>query len=90
MPISRPEFLILIYLLCVAHRASVTSGYRTEKRNAEKGGLPNSLHLTGMAADLVCDEPAQAPLLVLTAKRLGLNAVIEADHVHIEADPRHP
>lgn len=33
----------------------ITSGYRCEKLNAEVGGVPNSLHMEGRAADIyVC------------------------------------
>lgn len=34
----------------------VTSGYRSERLNKAVGGKPNSQHLRGQAADLVCDD----------------------------------
>jgi len=83
---TRIEFLLTIDLLCQLHYASVTSGRRTEARNKTVGGNPHSMHCSGMAADLVPDDWARAKLLARDANRLGLQAVIESDHVHIEND----
>lgn len=38
------------------HPIDVTSGYRSERLNKAVGGKPNSQHLRGQAADLVCDD----------------------------------
>ena len=35
---------------------TVNSGYRCEKHNAEVGGVKNSQHLRGEAADIHCDD----------------------------------
>lgn len=35
----------------------ISSGYRCEELNKAVGGKPNSQHLTGCAADIVCSEP---------------------------------
>ena len=32
----------------------ITSGYRTKTHNEEVGGVPNSSHLIGVAADIAC------------------------------------
>ena len=37
----------------------VNSGYRCEKHNAEVGGVKNSTHTRGLAADLSCEVGAQ-------------------------------
>ena len=64
----------------------ITSGVRCERRNAEVGGIPNSWHLSGHAADLYCpgvpyDEVARA------ARELGLGVIEypdrQFDHVEI-------
>ena len=52
----------------------ITSGVRCERRNAEVGGIANSWHLSGHAADLYCpgvpyDEVAAA------ARSLGLGVI---------------
>jgi hypothetical protein len=70
--------------LCFTHQASVTSWFRTEKRNAAEHGHTNSWHLDGLGADLVPDDPAKKPFLILAAAQLGLQAFDEGDHVHVE------
>ena len=64
----------------------ITSGVRCEARNAEVGGIENSWHLSGHAADLYCpgvpyDEVAA------TARALGLGVIEypyqQFDHVEI-------
>lgn len=37
-------------------RIRVISGYRCEKNNAKVGGVPNSTHTKGIAADITCDD----------------------------------
>ena len=53
---TRAEFQEARYQYCEKMRASVTSGYRTAKRNAMVGGKPNSLHTRDLAADVVYDD----------------------------------
>jgi hypothetical protein len=43
-----------IRLLLGNHPIIVTSGYRSPKLNAAVGGVANSAHLTGLAADFIC------------------------------------
>jgi hypothetical protein len=66
--------------------ARVTSGQRTPQHNAAVGGVPNSRHLTGQAADLV--PPAgmtMAQLEAETRRRMpGAKVINEGDHVHVE------
>lgn len=63
---------------------SVTSWIRSEKRNKEVGGLVNSYHLFGLAVDVVLDNPADKGRFIKAAKQLGLDAIDEGDHVHVE------
>jgi hypothetical protein len=44
----------------------VTSGYRSPKLNAAVGGAPNSMHMEGLAADILCPQFG-APLDVCRA-----------------------
>lgn len=83
-------FAMLMNQLCIAYSCSVTSWHRTPARNKAKGGLPTSLHLVGLAADLVPDDPAMKSTVITEARRRGLDAVDEGDHVHIELDQRNP
>jgi len=72
--------------LCLCYRCSVTSWIRTTKRNREKGGVPHSLHLLGYAVDVVPDNWAVATDVMRRARRLGLRAILEPDHIHLQLD----
>lgn len=81
-------FLMMVQVLATIHTASVTSWIRTPARNKRVGGGEASRHLVGMACDLVCDNPENNADLIKHARALGLDAVNEGDHIHIEADKR--
>jgi hypothetical protein len=66
------------------HALSVTSWGRTAKRNAAVGGVPNSQHLDWMAVDVVPDEWDTHGEIIKDAKALGLKAINEGDHLHIQ------
>ena len=83
------EFAAHVIAICVTHRASCTSWYRTPARNLAVGGKPTSRHLDGYAVDLVADDPLDDALLVNDAHARGLRALRESNHVHLEA-PRVP
>lgn len=83
-------FISTIYELCTRHRASVTSWIRSPARNNHVKGSPRSLHLEGLAADLVLDDPNDAERLIADARALGLEAANEQHHVHLEYDYRSP
>ncbi|MEO1814545.1 MAG: D-Ala-D-Ala carboxypeptidase family metallohydrolase [Acetobacterium sp.] len=53
----------------------ITSGVRCQKRNAEVGGVDNSQHLVGQAADLYAPGIAIATVAAI-AESLGLMAII--------------
>lgn len=82
-------FADYVRLLAPAHSASITSWWRTAARNKSRGGKANSLHLEGLAVDFVTDDPDEVTALIAHARRLGLDAVRETDHVHVELDYRH-
>jgi uncharacterized protein YcbK (DUF882 family) len=68
---------------------SVSSGGRCEKCNSHWGGVPDSLHKLGEAADLVCgalsvDELADAALNV----GLGVIRYYTSWFVHVQIYPR--
>ena len=48
----------------------ITSGYRTKEHNAEVGGVPNSSHLVGVAADIAVSSGNERYII--------LNALIKA------------
>jgi hypothetical protein len=89
---SLSEFRLLVYALCRIHDCSETSGIRTLHRSALVGGAPQSRHLVrfgGKAADVVPDDNSSAArgLVVRDARKLGLTALDESDHVHIHDFP---
>lgn len=85
-PTTRDDFLAAVFTLCTIHGGSVTSWIRTPTRNRMIGGSPQSFHLAGYAVDVVLDNKGEAPGLLRDCKALGLQAIDEGDHIHIEAD----
>lgn len=83
-------FTFCIYIRTIAsnYNVTVTSWWRSHKRNRDVGGSPTSFHLEGLGADLVPDDPADRPAIIATARSLGLQAVDEGDHIHVELDTR--
>jgi len=83
------EFWERVMFVCVKFDCSVTSGPRTDARNAHVGGSPGSRHRLvrgGKAADVVPDEntPARRKQVFEYAVELGLWALDETDHVHLD------
>lgn len=66
--------------------ATMTSGTRTPEHNAEVGGVANSYHLTGHAADLVPPPGMSMAQLAQEANtRLpGAKVINEGTHVHVQ------
>lgn len=69
---------------CDAANASVTSYYRTQKRNARVGGAQKSRHMRGLAADVVYDEPLGRAHRETIATQFGLELLHEGDHDHVQ------
>ena len=84
LPPQMHDFIHATIWLCAVFNCSVTSWIRTPKRNAAKGGDPESKHLSGMGIDLVPDEARQWPKVIEAARALGLTAVDEGDHIHVQ------
>ncbi|GEM_PF-833006 len=63
----------------------ITSGYRCESYNKEIGGVPNSLHMRGQAADLAIPEREQGRFLTLS-KLVGLRVIPypSRNFIHVE------
>lgn len=60
-----------------------TSVRRSPDKNAEVGGVTNSYHLTGQAADWVVPQQQKAQFMA-DARSNGFEAIDEGDHIHIE------
>lgn len=75
----------LAALKSAAPGAKVTSTLRTPAHNAAVGGVPNSDHLTGQAADFVPAPGQTMAQLAASLRTAGIGEVIpEANHVHVE------
>ncbi len=61
----------------------LTSARRSAARNRAVGGVPNSLHLSGRAADLAGPSLQMLAALGAARSRGAVEAVHEGDHVHV-------
>ncbi len=78
-------FSTQIVTLGLRYSFSVTSWIRSGARNRRVGGNPNSRHLLGLAVDVVLDRPADTKVFMSDCRRLGLRAIDEGDHIHVQA-----
>ena len=72
------------YLVESSEVDAITSWYRDPVQNQRVGGHPQSQHLYALAVDVVTARPER---VAAVARRVGLVAVIERDHVHVQAYP---
>lgn len=70
----------LYYGLFILRGLTVTSWWRSPWHNKEVGGVANSLHMVGLAWDII---PASAENYSFL-KSLGLTVIDEADHLHAQ------
>lgn len=78
------DFVHVLILLGLRFRYSVTSWGRSPARNHAVGGHPNSYHMLFLAADVVLDAGESKVDFISDAKRLGLKALDEGDHIHLQ------
>lgn len=82
----------LYMLLGVVPGTRATSGRRSPERNRNAKGVSGSLHLTGRAVDVIEHRVSRDRAARVAATQrcgptcLGIQAVIEADHLHLEDD----
>ncbi|MBK8965073.1 MAG: peptidase M15 [Lewinellaceae bacterium] len=66
----------------------VNSGYRTPTHNAAVGGVPDSAHTRGWAADIAARTLEQKMRIVRAARTVGFNRFgIYDTFVHLDCDP---
>ena len=69
----------------VGHAITITSGVRCEKHNTEVGGVDNSPHMDGVAADIDCKHSRLRYTIIRTALRNGITRIgVGSDFVHID------
>ena len=66
----------------------ITSGYRTKKRNEQVGGVPDSSHTKGFAADLSCDSGRERCIIIKALLDAGFNRIgVANSFIHVDNDP---
>ena len=65
----------------------ITSGYRTRKRNKKVGGVANSSHLKGLAADIRCKDSKSRCIILNALLEVGFNRIgIAKTFIHCDID----
>lgn len=83
-PLALPSrFAAAVEVLLAASGGYVSSGFRTRHRNRIVGGALRSQHTLGLAVDLV--DVRDRERLDAAARALGLRAIGEPRHVHVQA-----
>jgi len=73
-----------VVLVCSKHRGSVSSWGRTPKHNKDVGGVEGSIHMLWLGCDVVLDEMKKNLEFEKDCNKLGLVAVFEGDHYHLQ------
>ena len=69
----------------------INSGYRTKAWNQKCGGLKNSAHLDGFAADIRCNASRERMYIVGALLEAGFNRIgIGNGFIHVDNDPTKP
>ena len=65
----------------------ITSGYRTKDHNAEVGGVPNSSHLIGVAADIAVSSGADRYIILNALIKAGFKRIgVAKTFIHCDTD----
>lgn len=69
----------------------ITSGYRTIAHNEKVGGVPDSAHTKGRAADIACTSGTNRYIIVNSLLQAGFNRIgIANTFIHVDDDPSKP
>ena len=69
----------------------ITSGYRTKSHNEEVGGVPNSSHLIGVAADISVSSGADRYVILNALIRAGFKRIgVAKTFIHCDTDDSKP
>ena len=88
-PPNFSEFNERVRVLLSLHNGSITSTVRSHLHNLEVGGGQSSWHRLergAVACDIVLDDMSQGfrEMFCVQARQLGMDAVDEVDHIHLE------
>jgi hypothetical protein len=78
------KFIESVLCLRTKWAFSVMSWGRTIEHNKEVGGVDSSLHLLWLGLDIVLDVMKREPGFEGDAKKVGLVALFEVDHYHLQ------
>jgi len=70
----------IYYFLIVSQGMTVTSWWRSFWKNVAVGGVENSLHMVGLAWDVIPPTGENA----LRLRAMGLTVIDEKDHLHAQ------
>lgn len=66
----------------------ITSGYRTEGHNTKVGGVKDSAHTKGYAADIACSSGRERCIIIKALLDAGFNRIGVANtFIHVDNDP---
>ena len=82
------EFATRLELMRKNFEFSVTSWFRSVKRNAKVGGHPNSKHLIGLGADIIPDNFTILSKFRSFAALHDISVLDEGDHWHLQPTSR--
>lgn len=69
----------------------ITSGFRTKEHNSEVGGVPNSSHLIGVAADVAVSSGSERYVILNALIRAGFKRIgVAKTFIHCDTDPNKP
>lgn len=69
----------------------ITSGYRTPAHNEKIGGVRQSSHCLGYAADIYAPTSAQKFIIVSALIEVGFNRIgVSKNFIHVDSDPTKP
>jgi hypothetical protein len=69
----------------------ITSGYRTKERNEQVGGVPNSSHLIGVAADIAVGSGNERYVILNALIKAGFKRLgVAKTFIHCDLDDSKP
>jgi zinc D-Ala-D-Ala carboxypeptidase len=69
----------------------ISSGYRTKEHNKKVGGVPNSAHLKGLAADIVCNNSSDRYIILSALLHVGFHRIGVGDSfIHCDTSTEKP